>query len=177
MIDHVPDLISAGITSFKIEGRVKTEYYVACVVAAYRRAIDACFSDLGEYERILPGLREEVCKVSHRPYFTGFYYGDQKSESMNFNESGYIRDYEVSGIVTGYDYVRGCVVLSQRNKFVIGDECEFLIPGKSSQKIVVEKMFDGEGEPILAAPHPEMTVLIPYPNPVPSMSFMRRKRI
>ena len=177
MIDHVPDLISAGITSFKIEGRVKTEYYVACVVAAYRRAIDACFSDLGEYERILPELREEVCKVSHRPYFTGFYYGDQKSESMNFNESGYIRDYEVSGIVTGYDYVRGCVVLSQRNKFVIGDECEFLIPGKSSQKIVVEKMFDGEGEPILAAPHPEMTVLIPYPNPVPSMSFMRRKRI
>ena len=177
MIDHVPDLISAGITSFKIEGRVKTEYYVACVVAAYRRAIDACFSDLGEYERILPELREEVCKVSHRPYFTGFYYGDQKSESMNFNESGYIRDYEVSGIVTGYDYVRGCVVLSQRNKFVIGDECEFLIPGKSSQKIVVEKMSDGEGEPILAAPHPEMTVLIPYPNPVPSMSFMRRKRI
>ncbi len=96
---------------------------------------------------------------------------------MNFNESGYIRDYEVSGIVKGYDYARGCVVLTQRNKFVIGDECEFLIPGKSPKKVTVEKMYNAEGEEILAAPHPEMTVLLPYPDPVPSMSFLRRKRM
>ena len=176
MIDHVPDLCDAGIDSFKIEGRVKTEYYVSCVTQAYRRAIDYCFEDLDLYEQKIPDLYQEVCKVSHRQYYPGFYYGDQRQDSMNFTESSYIRDYELSAVVMGYEPLNKVLVAKQKNKFTVGDRLELVQANKEPVTFTVKQMFDQDGNEILAAPHAEMTVRIPYPDYVGSMSFLRRKK-
>ena len=176
MIDHVPDLCNAGIDSFKIEGRVKTEYYVSCVTQAYRRAIDYCFEDLDLYEQKIPDLYQEVCKVSHRQYYPGFYYGDQRRDSMNFTESSYIRDYELSAVVMGYEPLNKVLVAKQKNKFTVGDRLELVQANKEPVTFTVKQMFDQDGNEILAAPHAEMTVRIPYPDYVGSMSFLRRKK-
>ena len=176
MIDHVPDLCNAGIDSFKIEGRVKTEYYVSCVTQAYRRAIDYCFEDLDLYEQKIPDLYQEVCKVSHRQYYPGFYYGDQRQDSMNFTESSYIRDYELSAVVMGYEPLNKVLVAKQKNKFTVGDRLELVQANKEPVTFTVKQMFDQDGNEILAAPHAEMTVRIPYPDYVGSMSFLRRKK-
>lgn len=176
MIQHIPDLCNVGINSFKIEGRVKTEYYVSCVTNAYRRGIDLCYEDLELYEQSIGSLYDEVCKVSHRQYYTGFYYGDQKSESMNFTESSYIRDYELSAIVTNYDVLHKMIIVKQKNKFTVGDIVQIVQANKDPVSFRIQKMYDENGMEILAAPHAEMTVFIPYPDYVGSMSFLRRKR-
>lgn len=177
MIDHIPDLITAGINSFKLEGRVKSEYYVACITNAYRHAIDDCFEDLGYYYEHIPDYYAEVCKVSHRPYYTGFYYGDQGAEGMNYNESGYERDYELIGAITGYDPLTSSIVVRQRNKFLVGDECEILQADKPPYTFCIEYMTDEDGNEILAAPHPDMLVKIRLKGKyVGSMSFLRRKK-
>ena len=176
MIDHVPDLISAGITSFKIEGRVKTEYYVACVVAAYRRAIDACFSDLGEYERILPELREEVCKVSHRPYTTGFYFGKPDENSQVYTSSSYIRDYDLIGIVKSYDVENGIATITQRNRFFKGDEIEIIQPMKPFFVQTVDSMCDENGNEIEVANHAEQIVKFKTAQPVCEGAMLRKKK-
>lgn len=177
MIDHIPDLITAGINSFKLEGRVKSEYYVSCITNAYRHAIDDCFEDLDYYYKHIKDYYEEVCKVSHREYSTGFYYGDAGQEGMNFTESSYVRDYELIGVVTGYDPLSNSIVVRQRNKFLVGDECEILEAGKPLYTFRIEHMTDEAGNEILAAPHADMLVKIRLRGKyVGSMSFLRRKK-
>lgn len=176
MIENIPDLCSAGIDSFKIEGRVKTEYYVSCITNAYRRGIDLCFDDLDLYQQKAPELYEEVCKVSHRQYYTGFYYGDQRSDSMNFSESSYIRDYELSAEVVGYETLNHVLIVKQKNKFTVGDRLELVQANKPPKSFTIQKMYDENGAEILAAPHAQMLVKIPYPEYVGSMSFLRRRK-
>jgi len=176
MITHIPEMIQAGINSFKIEGRVKTEFYVASVVAAYREAIDDCCDDILKYSENLDKYYEEVCKVSHREYYNGFYFG-YPQEGQNYRESSYIRDYELIAVVNGYDANTKRIKVNQRNKFSVGETVEILSPGKPFSTFTIGKMYDANGNFILSAPHAEMDVEIEYDDYVPEYSFIRRRKI
>lgn len=153
MIGHIPELVQSGITSFKIEGRVKSEYYVATVVKAYREELDRYEKDPEGY-RFDPESFNEVLKVSHRPYTTGFYFGKTDENAQVYETSSYIRDYDIVGLVTSYDETTGIATVEQRNKFSVGDTVEIIQPGKPyfSQKVEWLKDASGSADYEHAAP-------------------------
>ena len=157
MIEHIPELVKSGITSFKLEGRVKTSYYLATVVKAYREEIDRYFENPDEYVFDKKQL-SELCKVSHRPYTTGFYFGKPGEDAQVYTDSSYIRDYDLIGIVTDYDKESGILTLTQRNRFFNGDEVEIIMPGKDFITLNIDGMTDENGEEIEVANHAQMTV-------------------
>ncbi|MBR2338088.1 MAG: U32 family peptidase [Clostridia bacterium] len=171
MIEHIPALCRAGISSFKLEGRAKAAYYVAGVTNAYRQAVDSYFASGCDPAWTLPAwLAREPYTVSHRPYGTGFYFGDP---SQNTVTGGYIREYQAAAVVTGYE--DGYLIVSQRNRFCEGDELETLIPGEQPLTLHAIGLQDEDGEPITATPHPTMTVRIPFERPLPLGSYLRRR--
>lgn len=172
MIEHIPQLVKAGITSFKIEGRAKAPYYVAVITNAYRCAIDA-YEASGRADGFLTPawMSEETYKVSHRPYSTGFYFG-QPTQNNAFG--GYVRSYEVAAVVTGYE--NGRLLLRQRNRFFEGDTLDVLSPGVPPRIIQATDLRDENGEPIAAAPHPDMPLSLLCDRPFPIGSLLRRER-
>ncbi len=172
MLPYVDQVAKAGIDSLKIEGRVKTAYYAAVVTNAYRRAADLFAAD-PEHFAPPQELLDEVWKVSHREYFTGFYFGDPKTQHMA--DSTYIREWDVCAVVEQCDE-QGNAVLRHKNKFAAADELELLVPGKPAQTIQLQEMRNGEGEPIELANVPHMTVLAKLPVQVPVMAILRRKK-
>ena len=156
MIEHIDKLIKSGIDSFKIEGRAKSFYYVSIITNAYRQAIDICLENNGNYA--LPSwLKEEVNKISHREYCTGFYFG-QPTSGQFYASGGYIRDYEIVAVVKDSDEkLISCI---QYNKFKIGDEIEIISPGTIPTKMVVMNMWDEDGNAIDDAPHAMMNFKI-----------------
>ncbi len=175
MIDHIPELVKAGISSFKIEGRVKTEFYVASIVQAYRRAIDDCFTDIDKYMEHIDDYYAEACKVSHREYYTGFYFG-YPDQGQNFKESSYIRDYELIAAVERWDPATKRICVRERNKFSVGDACEILQPGKAPVSFTIGKMYDDQGQLIFSVPHAEQYAEIEFPEYVSEYSFIRRRK-
>lgn len=175
MIDHLPELCQAGIGSFKIEGRMKTEYYVSVITQAYRLALDDCFTDVMAYEKNLPVYLQQVDMVSHRPYYTGFYYPDDSICGQNYSEPSYIRNYELVGMITGYDPLRRKMFVTEKNKISAGDDVFIVSSGQPLRKFSIERMYDGEGSPILFAPHPEMKLSIDYDKYVSPHSFLVRR--
>ena len=169
MIDHIPELIEAGIDSFKIEGRVKSAYYAACVTNAYRHGIDAALSG----EPLDPVWRAEVDKISHRYYYTGFYFG-QPQAGQFYDDARYIRDWDVAAYVVSCDEA-GNAVLTQRGRFWKGDTLELLIPGRKPVAFTVMEMQNAEGESIDYCPHPEMEIRMTLPVPAPEYSILRRQ--
>lgn len=174
-IEHIPELVKSGISSFKIEGRVKTEYYVASVIKIYREEIDKYCSDPDNYV-FDPKQYDELCKVSHRPYSTGFYFGKPTENEQVYTSSSYIRDYDIAGIITDYDENTQTAVISQRNKFVLGDEVEIIQPGKPFFKQKITYMENETGESIESAPHAAMTVKMPIDMPVCKYAMLRKAR-
>lgn len=172
MLPYVDRVAQAGIDSLKIEGRVKTSYYAAVVTNAYRRAAELYAADPTKFAPPQE-LLDEVWKVSHREYFTGFYLGDPKTQHMA--DSTYIREWDVCAVVEQCDE-QGKALLRHKNKFAASDELELLIPGQPARTIRLENMQNGEGEPIELANVPHMTVLARLPFPVPEMSILRRKK-
>lgn len=171
MIEHIPALHRAGISSFKIEGRAKAAYYVAGVTGAYRMALDGYRESGFSAEYRLPEwLKREPYTVSHRPYGTGFYFGDP---SQNTKSGGYIREYQAVAVVTGYE--NGQLLLSQRNRFFKGDTLEVLLPHERPLSLTVKVLLDGEGTAIESAPHPTMALRIPYERALPVGSYLRRR--
>jgi putative protease len=175
MIRHIPEIVQSGITSLKIEGRVKTPYYVATVVGAYRREIDRYFADPENY-KFNEDEYIELCKVSHRPYTTGFYFGKPDENSQVYTSSSYIRDYDLIAMVEDYDPETKIARLSQRNKFSVGEEVEILQPGKPFFKMKLRDMKNEDGEPIESAPHAVMTVYMPMDEPVVKGAMLRREK-
>lgn len=175
MIAHIPELVKSGLSSFKIEGRVKTSYYLATVVKAYREEIDRYFADPVGY-KFDEKQYAELCKVSHRPYYTGFYFGKPDSQAQVYTDSSYIRDYDLVGIVTAYDSERGVLTLTQRNKFLDGDEVEIIEPQKPFATVKVKNMTDGDGNRIDSAPHAKMTVSFETDIPFSVGAMVRRVR-
>lgn len=176
MIEYIPDLINAGIDSLKLEGRVKSEYYVASIVSAYRRAIDDCFENLEKYEENKEKYLKEVCKVSHRDYYTGFYFGNEGKEGQIYKTSSYIRDYDLVAVVESYDSRTGLATLRQRNKFLAGETLEVLTPFKEPFEFKVGTIYNEEGGEIYSAPHADMRIRVPIPKEVCENTFLRREK-
>ena len=173
MLAHIPQLVKAGLDSFKIEGRMKSVHYVATVVKAYREAIDAYFEKPEEWECREAWL-EELEKVSHRVYSTGFYFGRPGSEDQSYSHSGYSRTHEFVGKVLQYFPQEGCALIEQRNKFSVGDCLEIFGPGQTPFLQKVDSIKDKEGNLQDSAPHPKQLLLIPVDKPVARDFLLRR---
>lgn len=153
MIEHIPEVIEAGITSFKIEGRMKSSYYVASVVKAYREAIDSYLMDKENY-KFNPKWIEELSKASHREFSTGFYFG--KPEKQIYGNSSYIRSHDIVGFVKAYDEENKIATIEQRNRVFKGEEVEILTPKGENFILTINEMWNDEGQEIDVAPHPQM---------------------
>lgn len=172
MIEHLDKLAHAGVNSFKIEGRAKSSYYVSVITNAYRMAVDCYKSDPQCYS--LPQwVKDEVFKVSHRAYCTGFFFGHPK-ECQYYETGGYIREYDIAAIVE--ECRDGRIYASQRNKFSVGDELEVLAPGKEPYHLTANEIFDGEGNSVASANHATMELSIPCDMHFPKSSVIRIKK-
>ena len=166
MIDHLDDLMEAGVDCIKVEGRAKSAYYAAIVTGAYRHCIDDAFAG----RPLDPVWRDEVEHVSHRVYSTGFYYGQP---GQYVDNSRYIRDWQICAKVESCDE-NGIAVCSLNNKFRSGDELEVVGPDLRPFPIVAGNMADAEGNPLEEPKTPQMTFTLPLPRPVPAHSILRR---
>lgn len=175
MIEFIPELISSGIKSFKIEGRVKSSYYVATVIRAYRMAIDEYYKDPDNYKFDEKWLRE-IKKASHRDFTTGFYFGKPTDEAQLYTTSSYIRGYDFVGLVLDYDEETKIATVEQRNRMFVGEEIEVFGPNKEFFTQTIEKMWDEEGNEIDVAPHPQQIIKILMKKPVNSMDMIRKER-
>jgi len=168
MIAHIPELMEAGIDSFKIEGRAKSAYYAACVTQAYRQGIDAALRG----EPLDPLWEQELDKISHRHYYQGFYYG-QPEKGQFYQDARYIRDWDVAAYVVSCDG-DGSAVLTQRGRFWRGDTLELCIPGEKPVAFTVGEMTNAAGESIDVCPHPEMEIHLKLPKAAPEYAILRR---
>jgi len=173
MIEHIPEIVESGITSLKIEGRMKSSYYVATVVKAYRQAIDAYLSDKENY-RFNPEWLTEVSKASHREFSIGFYFG--KPEKQIYATSSYIRTHDIVGMVKGYDIESGLATIEQRNKVFKGEEVEILTPDEKSYTIKLDKLWDEEGNEIESTPHPQMIYKIKVQRPLKPFDMLVKEK-
>ncbi len=158
MIENIPELVEAGIYSFKIEGRMKTPLYVATVVKAYREAIDTYLNNQEAFKLKKDYFLEEVGKASHREFTTGFYYHKPTSDDQTYSHNSYVRDYDFSGMVIHYDPIEQLVTIEQRRKFSVGDTVEILVPKGPPISCIVDKLWDMDGNNIESAPHPKQIV-------------------
>ena len=165
MIDHLDDLMDAGVDCLKIEGRAKSAYYAAIVTGAYRHAID----DVAEGHAPDPVWRDEVEHVSHRHYSTGFFYGQP---GQYYKDSRYIRQWQICAVVKDCT-VDGLATLSLRNKFRAGDQVELVGPDTRPLSFIAPEMRDADGQPLLEPKTPQMVFQMQLPHPVPPMSFIR----
>ena len=176
MIEHIPEIIKSGITSLKIEGRMKSMFYVATVVRAYRKAIDSYLADPDNYKFDNTWL-EELNKASNREFTTGFYFDKPDNEDQNYVTNAYSREYDFLGVVREYDESTSLALVEQRNKINVGDEIEVFGPGIEYFTMKVEKMLDAEtGEAIESAPHAQQMINIEMNFPVNKDFLLRRKR-
>lgn len=175
MLDGIPDLAAAGVSSLKIEGRMKSAYYVATVVSAYRTALDHYLADPDNYQYD-PAWFTELCKASHREFTHGFYYNKPSAEDQNYQSSDYIREYSFVGMVKGVEPETGFALVEQRNKFSIGDEIEIFGPGVPFTKEVITEMYNQEGEPVESAPHPQQIIKLKLSTPVKENYILRMKK-
>ena len=168
MIDHIPELLAAGLHSLKIEGRAKSAYYTGMVTAAYRHAIDAAAQGLP----LDPVWRDEVEHVSHRHYSTGFYFGQPGQYT---DSARYVRDWQVLAVITSCD-PDGNATLSLRNKFSAGDTVEVVGPDVAAFPLTAPMMTDEEGQPLAEPRHPQMIFHMKLSRQVPPLSILRACR-
>ena len=167
MIDHVADLLEAGVSSLKLEGRAKSAYYAAIVTGAYRHAIDAARAGVP----LDPVWRDEVEHISHRHYSTGFFYGQPGQFTA---DARYVRDWQIVAKVQYCDG-DGNAVLTLNNKFSVGDALELVGPDVRPQALTVNALWDGDGHPLEEVRHPQMVFRMKLPRQVPPLSLLRRK--
>ena len=160
MIEHVPELVEAGIDSLKIEGRMKTALYVAAVTRTYRKAIDDFFRSGETYLANMDWYRAEIAKCTNRRFTTGFYFGKPDESAQVYSESTYVKEYVYLGIVEEVKAADGLIRIEQRNKFSVGDEIEIMKPEGENVPVTVEEMFNEDGEAVENCPHPKQTLWI-----------------
>jgi len=174
MVAHLPELIGSGVESFKIEGRMKTAYYVALVTSVYRQAIDDYFADKEKYKEKIPYYVSELTKASHRDFTTGFYFGKTTADDQIYSNSAYIRNYDFVGIVKSYDESTGFAKVEQRNKFSIGDEIEIMRTNGEVFTHIIDKIYAENMEETDSAPHPQQIVYIKPPKAVRPFDILRK---
>ncbi|MDR0885221.1 MAG: U32 family peptidase [Clostridiales Family XIII bacterium] len=194
MINHLPDLIDVGVTSFKIEGRMKSAYYVATVIKAYRLALDLVASGMREdnpvYQRKMELIMKELVKTSHREFITGFFYHKPAAEDHDYGFNGYTREYSFIGSVISYDPKTSLIKLEQRNKFEVGETIEIFEPYRIEDTVAskhdidddnmyyvnqaVVELFDEDMNPVDSAPHAQQVLYLKVDRPIAPNSLMRK---
>ena len=174
MIGHIPDLIDAGIDSFKIEGRMKTALYVATVARTYRKAIDDYLKDPVLYEKNMPWYLDQISNCTYRQFTTGFFYGKPDSEAQIYDSNTYVKEYTYLGIVGGTN-AEGLYRSEQRNKFSVGETIEIMKPNGDNIKAKVLHIVNEEGGEQESAPHPKQVLYIDLGVPMEQYDILRRK--
>ena len=174
MIGHIPDLIDAGIDSFKIEGRMKTALYVATVARTYRKAIDDYLKDPALYEKNMPWYLDQISNCTYRQFTTGFFYGKPDSEAQIYDSNTYVKEYTYLGIVGGTNE-EGLYRIEQRNKFSVGETIEVMKPNGENLEAKVLRIVNEEGEEQESAPHPKQVLFIDLGVPMEQYDILRRK--
>ena len=172
MIEHIPELVKAGVNSLKIEGRAKTYYYTAVTTNAYRHAVDEYFADPSDGYTLSPWIREELEKISHRAYSTGFFFGTEPGQETV--SGGYIRRYNAVAVCEEGSADSVCVI-TQRNKFLVGDTLDILPPDGHSYTVTCLSLRNEDGEEVPAAPHPMQRLWMTTDKPVVKGSVIRKK--
>lgn len=175
LLENIPELISSGLQSLKIEGRVKTIYYVANIIRVYREAIDSYENDPDNYV-FKPEWLEEIKKASHRQFTKGFYENKPNQDSQLYRTSKYISNYDFVGVVLDYDPETKLATVEQRNRFFKGDEIEIMKPKYGSFTQVVELMYNHKGEETDVAPHPKEILKVKMNQPVDPMDILRKRK-
>ena len=174
MVEYIPEMMEAGIDSFKIEGRMKTALYVATVARTYRKAIDDYKTSPELYRSNMDYYREEISKCTYRQFTTGFYFGKTTEESQIYDSNTYIREYTYLGMVEQTD-TQGRIVLEQRNKFAVGETIEAMLFDGRNQELVVQEIRDDEGNIMESAPHPKQCLHVDLGVQLPIGCILRRK--
>ena len=159
MIEHIPEMIAAGIDSFKIEGRMKTALYVAAVARTYRKAIDACLESEEKYRANMDWYKEEIAKSVHRQFTTGFYFGKPDENTQIYDSSTYVNEYVYLGIIEEVSEEKG-VRIEQKNKFCVGDRIEIMKPDGRNVSVQVHSLTTEDGEEVESAPHPRQVLWV-----------------
>ena len=174
MIEHIPDLVDAGIDSFKIEGRMKTALYVATVARTYRKAIDDYFESPEKYQANMPWYLDQMSNCTYRQFTTGFFYGKPSEEAQIYDSNTYLREYTYLGIV-GEQNEEGLYQIEQRNKFSVGEEIEVMKPNGENVVVTVKAIRDEKGAEMESAPHPQQILYIDLGQPLEKYDILRRK--
>lgn len=174
MIEHIPEMLDAGIDSFKIEGRMKTALYVATVARTYRKAIDAAVQGKEAFEEILPWAKEEISKCTYRQFTTGFYFGKPDENTQIYDSNTYINEYIYLGIINRAE--QNVVYIEQRNKFCVGETIEIMKPDGSNVETKVVSIINEEtGEKMESAPHPQQKLKVELDQPASVYDLLRKK--
>ena len=174
MIEHIPDLMEAGIDSFKIEGRMKTALYVATVARTYRKAIDDYLESPQKYEQNMPWYMEQIKSCTYRQFTTGFFYGKPSEETQIYDSNTYERGYTYLGTVGKKDE-QDMYRIEQRNKFSVGEEIEIMKPDGQNVKVTVRAMKDEEGNEMESCPHPKQVFYVDVGEPLEEYDILRRQ--
>jgi len=174
MIEHIPDMVDAGIDSFKIEGRMKTALYVATVARTYRKAIDDYFESPEKYQENMPWYLDQISNCTYRQFTTGFFYGKPSEEAQIYDSNTYLREYTYLGIV-GEQNEEGLYQIEQRNKFSVGEEIEVMKPNGDNVVVTVKAIRDEKGAEMESAPHPQQILYIDLGQPLEKYDILRRK--
>ena len=175
MIEDIPEMIDAGIDSFKIEGRMKTALYVATVARTYRKAIDDYLEDPKKYKANMPWYLDQISNCTYRQFTTGFYFGKPSEESQIYDSNTYIKEYTYLGIVGGEK--DGFYRIEQRNKFSVGEVIEIMKPDGRNLEVTVGKILDEEGNEQESAPHPKQVLYIDLEGKAEIYDILRRAEV
>ncbi len=172
MIEHIPEMISAGIDSFKIEGRMKTALYVATVARTYRKAIDDYLEDEEKYRANMPWYLDQISNCTYRQFTTGFYFGKPDETSQIYDNNTYVKEYTYLGIIG--DEKDGMYRIEQRNKFSVGEKIEIMKPDGRNVGVIVNKIADEEGKEQESAPHPKQVLYVDLSGKADRYDILRR---
>ena len=174
MIEHIPELVEAGVDSFKIEGRMKTALYVAVVTRTYRQAIDDYFESPELYQSRMDYYKEEIAKCTYRQFTTGFFFGKPDKDTQIYDGNTYVKAYTYLGLI-GEKNEKGLYALEQRNKFSVGECIEVMKPDGRDLTVTVKAMTDAEGQPMESCPHPKQKIFVDLGVELEAFDLLRRK--
>lgn len=175
MVEHIPELVDAGIDSYKIEGRMKTALYVATVARTYRKAIDDYFESEEKYRANMNWYHEEIAKCTYRQFSTGFYFGKPDETSQVYDNNTYINEYIYLGTIEKEDSEEGYVVFEQKNKFTVGEEIEIMKPNGDNIFVTVLDIKDSDGNHQESAPHSRQELHVKLSQKPCPGDLLRRK--
>ena len=173
MIEHMDDILTSGIDSLKIEGRMKTALYVATVARTYRKAIDDYLESPQKYQANMEWYKEQIVSCTYRQFTTGFFYGKPDENTQIYDNNTYVKEYTYLGYAEAVDG-RGLVGITQRNKFSVGEQIEVMKPNGENRKVTVKAIYDADGNSVESAPHPQQKLWVDLGAGVKEYDILRR---